>query len=551
MIIPGYCGVFMSRFLSRFLHSQNMWNFAVIVTQHCHMKRIFSLRSYLLLAVIGFFSSLSLSAQQYHDAAAFGLKGNVKECKLVDGSYSEPHYFVKQLSFSKDGKLSKWDDKVILDAVRSGGLLTSIKYETSFYNMNTTHEDRFYYRDGRLTGIYARSRGQLNNTTEVFHYWTDVKKGDIFYAEYFDSSTIIEMSSSSIEEQLKKSGDLTSFIGKNYNWDVSWKREYTIIESDSHGNYVLLTSAYFNGTKTITSSVKRIITYWDEPSGETKQTSSTSSASASKSSSTSAASYLKVDGSTTSKTVSFTSSGGRKYYSVDTSASDFETWGVPTWCSVEKSSTGFTLVCASNPSSSSRSDYMKVKADGQEIRIDISQSGSTSSYSSSSSRPSSSSRYSYGGRRTRSYSKPWITIGIDGSLDYFISDTQTQTTYYDPYYGDYYTEYTEGEDKLAFGAGLRVRIGRIDQWFNLIGGARYMFGGMKGIQVPVLLNWNLLRGDEMAMYIGGGYEFGITEMYKGLGSAMVQLGISIPHFDCSFFYKPSQSVLGLGMTVYL
>ena len=282
-----------------------------------------------------------------------------------------------------------------------------------------------------------------------------------------------------------------------------------------------------------------------------KQTSSTSSASASKSSSTSAASYLKVDGSTTSKTVSFSSSGGRQYYSVDTSASDFETWGVPTWCSVEKSSTGFTLVCASNPSSSSRSDYMKVKADGQEIRIDISQSGSTSSYSSSSSRPSSSSRYSYGGRRTRSYSKPWITIGIDGSLDYFISDSQTQTTYYDPYYGDYYTEYTEGEDKLAFGAGLRVRIGRIDQWFNLIGGARYMFGGMKGIQVPVLLNWNLLRGDEMAMYIGGGYEFGITEMYKGLGSAMVQLGISIPHFDCSFFYKPSQSVLGLGMTVYL
>jgi len=55
----------------------------------------------------------------------------------------------------------------------------------------------------------------------------------------------------------------------------------------------------------------------------------------------------------------------------------------------------------------------------------------------------------------------------------------------------------------------------------------------------------------MAMYFGGGYEFGITEMYKGLGSAMVQLGMSIPHFDFAFFYKPSQSVLGLGATVYL
>lgn len=177
-------------------------------------------------------------------------------------------------------------------------------------------------------------------------------------------------------------------------------------------------------------------------------------------------------------------------------------------------------------------------------------SGSTSNYSSSSSRSSSGSRYRYSGGRTRSYSKPWFTIGIDGSLDYFVSDTK-QTTYYDPYYGEYYTDYAEGEDKMAYGVGLRARIGRMDQMFNLISGARYMFGDMKGVQVPVLLNWNLLRGEEMNLYIGGGYEFGITDMYKGIGSAMAQFGIGIPHFDVQMYYKPSQTVLGVGLTIYL
>ena len=73
----------------------------------------------------------------------------------------------------------------------------------------------------------------------------------------------------------------------------------------------------------------------------------------------------------------------------------------------------------------------------------------------------------------------------------------------------------------------------------------------KGLQVPVLLNWNLYRGDYGSTYIGGGYAFGMTEMYKGTGCTIIQLGIGIPHFDCRFYYKPEQNVLGLGMTVYL
>ena len=89
-------------------------------------------------------------------------------------------------------------------------------------------------------------------------------------------------------------------------------------------------------------------------------------------------SYLKVDGTTTDKSKYFGESGGREYYSVSTSASTYETWGVPSWCRIEdKTSSGFTLVCERNTNRSSRNDYMKVKAAGKEIRIDIEQAASS------------------------------------------------------------------------------------------------------------------------------------------------------------------------------
>lgn len=89
-------------------------------------------------------------------------------------------------------------------------------------------------------------------------------------------------------------------------------------------------------------------------------------------------SYLKVDGTTTDKSKYFDESGGREYYSVNTSSSTYETWGIPSWCRIEdKTSSGFTLVCERNNSRSSRNDYMEVKAAGKEIRIDIEQAASS------------------------------------------------------------------------------------------------------------------------------------------------------------------------------
>lgn len=88
--------------------------------------------------------------------------------------------------------------------------------------------------------------------------------------------------------------------------------------------------------------------------------------------------YLKVNGGTSDLITRFTAPGGRETYTVNTNANDFETWGVPSWCSIEnKTSSGFTLVCRRNTSTSSLDDYMKVKAAGKEIRIDIKQEASS------------------------------------------------------------------------------------------------------------------------------------------------------------------------------
>ena len=529
------------------------------------MKKISS-RLFPLFVIAGLLPCLSLSAQQYHDAAAFGLKGNVKEVKVIHqktGDLSIDVHGFSELSFGRDGRLERWnrlgDVFSIPDDGREGTLLVH-----GYHPSEDASADIYFLYDrenfgDRAYGFYRVSHIKYN---AFDWYILGLEDEDVYNVSIFfetGNNTIIEDrivfsipptydAKNLIKENLEFGGgilgmdlirdDLSQYVSeKGFEVYESKREEFKVSAWDSHGNYTVL-----DGKDNPEYSIKRVITYWEESPEDSKQISSTS---------VSAVSYLKVDGAATNKTVSFLSSGGRQYYSVDTSAGDFETWGVPSWCSVEKSPTGFTLVCDPNSSSASRSDYMKVKADGLEIRIDISQSGSTSGYGSQGSRSGSRSRYRSGGGRSFSFSEPWITIGIDGSLDYMISDSETPVTYYDPYYGEYYTDDAEEEGRMAYGAGLRVRIGRIDQMFNLIGGARYMFGDMKGLLVPVLLNWNLLRGESANMYIGGGYEFGITEMYKGTGSAVAQFGIGIPHFDCSFFYKPSQNVLGVGVTIYL
>ena len=86
--------------------------------------------------------------------------------------------------------------------------------------------------------------------------------------------------------------------------------------------------------------------------------------------------YLTVD-SKTAVSTSFSSLGGKEDFYVKTDASSWETWGVPSWCEVtSKTATSFSLTCKPN-TGTARSYWMKVKAGGKEVRIDIKQSGSS------------------------------------------------------------------------------------------------------------------------------------------------------------------------------
>lgn len=119
------------------------------------------------------------------------------------------------------------------------------------------------------------------------------------------------------------------------------------------------------------NTIKFHLEVWDESQSTAKSISRTGTFSNSFNYTNS---VLLVDGSASDKTKNFPASGGRETYYVRTSDSSFETWGIPTWCSVEnKTSTSFTLVCNANTTTVKRSDYMKVKAAGKEIRIDITQ----------------------------------------------------------------------------------------------------------------------------------------------------------------------------------
>ena len=79
-------------------------------------------------------------------------------------------------------------------------------------------------------------------------------------------------------------------------------------------------------------------------------------------------------------------------------------------------------------------------------------------------------------------------IGVDASADCFLGPN--------------------GMPPVSVGIGVRARYGRPDQLVNAVAGLRYIYGTrLSGIQVPILLNFNLIRAEAVSFYIGGGYEF--------------------------------------------
>ncbi len=120
-------------------------------------------------------------------------------------------------------------------------------------------------------------------------------------------------------------------------------------------------------------------------------------------------------------------------------------------------------------------------------------------------------------------------VGIDASADFFLAPDHMAMP--------------------SFGLGARARVGRYDQWLNFVGGVRYIYGErLSGIQVPLLVNVNLLKGSRVSGYLGGGFEFDFIGRY--LGALKIQTGLAGRHMDIRVFYKPYQGDLGAGFTYY-
>ena len=101
----------------------------------------------------------------------------------------------------------------------------------------------------------------------------------------------------------------------------------------------------------------------------------------------------------------------------------------------------------------------------------------------------------------------------------------------------------------SIGLGVRSRLGGRDQLINIVGGVRYIYGvRLSGIQVPILLNANLVRGRQSSAYFGAGYEFDFIGTYWG--ATKFQAGLAGRHLDFRIFYKPYQGDLGVGVTRY-
>ena len=125
--------------------------------------------------------------------------------------------------------------------------------------------------------------------------------------------------------------------------------------------------------------------------------------------------------------------------------------------------------------------------------------------------------------------KTVVRFGVDASVDCFLS--------------------MDNKILPSFGLGARARLGDFDQWLNLVGGVRYLYGPrLSGFQVPVLLNANLVKGARLSGYLGGGFEFDFFGRYYG--AAVFQTGLSGRHSDFRVFYKPYQGDLGAGFTYY-
>ena len=157
----------------------------------------------------------------------------------------------------------------------------------------------------------------------------------------------------------------------------------------------------------------------------------------------------------------------------------------------------------------------------------------------------------------------WLNLGLNASTEYgFVAVEDCRASIW------------------GAGVGVLLRIGNTNSIFNIIGGAKYCYSRYAGYEIqqkvyPIILNWNFIRNDDTAIYMGIGYEHGSTinndesvhnyecdcGEYHDITSMMsasnvfFQVGAGGRHFDSNLYLKTSMrydyTTFGIAFTFFL
>ncbi len=139
----------------------------------------------------------------------------------------------------------------------------------------------------------------------------------------------------------------------------------------------------------------------------------------------------------------------------------------------------------------------------------------------------------------------YINFGLNASLDFGGIPSDATVSEVENYGAPLFDP-----SLFTMGLGAQIRIGTSENWFNFIGGAKYLFAvseeNIHQVVFPMVLNWNLLRDIDGALYVGMGYEPGIMlSSYEEYTSSellpsndvIMQMGFANRHWDWSFGMK--------------
>lgn len=226
------------------------------------MKKFFFILTLLFTATI-------VSAQKYHDAAAFGLNGHVKECIVAD-SNTDPYGF-KYVSFKKDGSLDSLDfiGDYITNINRSNGYITDYveKHIVKLLLFSVfEYKKTFQYKNNRLfrTLLFDDEDDKMPRVT-TYEYG---EKG----LKYREEGCI---NISDIKDKIDRGQYIFDDLLFTSEYDIygTW---YNVKNLDKYGNYTTIEEYWYNIEKKdyeCKSTIKRKISYWDNSSSSNSSSS--------------------------------------------------------------------------------------------------------------------------------------------------------------------------------------------------------------------------------------------------------------------------------------